>query len=279
MDPKAPYAARLTIAILMVCSVLICGPVFAQTTRAEHARSILQAGSKKVLQDTPPDLNGTWAQKQVHASLSKVPVVGDIRSTTTSVLLMRVTQDGRKLEMNVEACDVRIKSDVKQIKTLIPTAMVEALGVMKLTATLVPGNRYWRFEQDESVSVLGAKLKNPASDELPTWSRDYRVEDSDNDGNPGVTVRIDGIIDGAIYLVQRSITQLRGLVVAADHVRGKVDWDTEQTILGATTRLLENQPGTRPDPDSARSYFTMKRVGKTTTCNDLRKTSAKLFGP
>jgi len=214
---------------------------------------------------------------QVHASLSEIPVVGNIKSKTVSLLLMKIRQNSDELSLEIQPCDVSIDSDVKQVVTRVPRAMVQALGTSKVRATLARGNQYWRFEQQRNVSILGARLKNPSADMLPTWARDYRVVDADKDGNPGVTVEIDGMIEGAIYLVQRSITQLRGLVEDNDKVNGLVAWSTEQSILGATSRLLESQPATRPDPDSTRSYFQMRRVESTTTCSDLRKNAAKLF--
>ncbi len=272
-----------TLKLLVPLLVFFFTSADANAARAQQQRSQAAsspqtpAGSRKVPTPAPPDLSGTWAQLQVHASLSEIPVVGNIKSKTVSLLLMKIRQNSDELSLEIQPCDVSIDSDVKQVVTRVPRAMVQALGTSKVRATLARGNQHWRFEQQRHVSILGARLKNPSADMLPTWARDYRVVDADKDGNPGVTVEIDGMIEGAIYLVQRSITQLRGLVEDNDKVNGLVAWSTEQSILGATSRLLESQPATRPDPDSTRSYFQMRRVESTTTCSDLRKNAAKLF--
>ena len=59
------------------------------------------------------------------------------------------------------------------------------------------------WERAETVVVVGAELDDPRADELPTTAEDERVIDQDNDGNPGVTAHVDGLITADVYFVQR----------------------------------------------------------------------------
>lgn len=226
---------------------------------------------------SPPDLSGTWAQLQVQASVSSVPVVGEIRSQTRSLSLVSIRQDDRDLEVSVEACSIDINSDLEIVRTIIPDAMVAAVGTRTVKARLKPGNTYWRYEQQRDTSVLGAKLKDAENDSLPEWSRDFRVYDHDRDGNPGVTVNVDGMVSGSMYLVQRSSTKLRGIVKSRTKLEGMVTWNTEQNILGATSKLLKKSPEITPDPKLARSFFRMKRISSPTSCDALAEQAETLF--
>ncbi len=44
-----------------------------------------------------PTLAGTWAQMLVTTTSSRVPILGEVRSTTSALLLMNVSQDGDDL--------------------------------------------------------------------------------------------------------------------------------------------------------------------------------------
>ena len=65
------------------------------------------------------------------------------------------------------------------------------------------------------------------------------MRDDDHDGHPGVTVRIGGLIDGEVYLVQRGWSEFAGTAYDADTIRGDVRFDQDQEILGATRRAAE----------------------------------------
>jgi hypothetical protein len=110
-------------------------------------------------------------------------------------------------------------------------------------------------------------------DVLPTDREDPRVIDQDEDGQPGMTVRIRilSIIEGETYVVQRVRYRLEGAVLDSAVVRGTITWSTEQSSLGASTPLLTANTRSSPDPDPTRSVFAMVRIDETWSCDTLRQ--------
>ncbi|QED26997.1 hypothetical protein FRD01_07025 [Microvenator marinus] len=220
----------------------------------------------------PPSLDGEWALVQVQTSESRVPVVGAVISTTTSVLHVRMKQNGKNLKVASTPCAVQIKSEIDTVKTVIPQAFLDAVGTTNAVARIEEINGKWVFDQAPSVSVTGAVLKNNWRDPLPTSADDQRVFDADSDGRPGVSVLIRGLLDGSIFLVQRSWTALRGVLSSKDQIAGTVRWNTEQKVLDATSMFLKSEPETRPHPDKERSRFVARRIPTGTQCSEIVKT-------
>ena len=227
-------------------------------------------------QEPLPDLSGQWAQLQVTTSISKIPVVGEVVSTTSSLLILSVEQTGEKLSIKEQICDIKIESTAKRVQTLIPPAFIKAASGTQRTATLSRAGQTIRYEQDPKVVVLGAKLKNPR-DALPEDDDDPRVVDADKDGKPGLTVLVRGIVDGEVYVAQRGWNKLTG-ELRGDLISGKVEWGSEQTTLDATSMLLKSSPTSRPDPRASVNYFRMKRLDGAVTCAQLKANQAALVG-
>jgi len=141
------------------------------------------------------------------------------------------------------------------------------------SAILVEQTGSLHFESSTYVEVRGALLEDPVSDPLPTDPEDPRVIDQDEDGEPGMTVRITllGILEGETYVVQRMSYRLSGVVVGSDRIEGTIEWSDEQTVLGATNPLLKAETVGTLDPDPAAHRFVMVRVDETWTCETLRE--------
>lgn len=225
----------------------------------------------------PPEMGGVWVQKQVQTSVAKIPVIGDIESKTVSYLRMNVSQQGDSVTIEAEPCWVKIDSEIEQVKTVIPAEMLDAIGRYQLRGKIRANGDEWEFYQPPTVSVLGAKLGKAWTDRLPVDPKDPKVIDADKDGKPGVTVRVFGIMDGEIYLVQRSWSELKGTFLSDDKVRGLVRWRTTQSILDATRGPLKDDPGAKPHPDARKSTFELTRVDQKTTCQDVIINRKKLF--
>jgi len=219
----------------------------------------------------PPNLEGEWAQIQVHASQSSLPVVGRINSTTTSYLHLRVRQQGNTLRLAITPCAVQVDTGVSTVRTIIPQAFLDAIGTTHTIARLEKVGQNWVWDQAPTISVTGAVLDNLWRDVLPESEDDPRVFDADSDGRPGVTVHIRGLIEGSIFLVQRSWTALKG-EVNGDTITGLVRWNTSQKVLGATSIFLRSETETRPHPDPQKSHFFMRRITTGTQCADIVKT-------
>ncbi len=224
------------------------------------------------------DLSGVWVQKMVLTAVSKPPVVSKVTTETITYLRIEIEQkSAADIRMTATVCDVDINSDFKRLRTIVSSGFIKALGTTLRTAKIVQSDGKSFLEVAQNVQVIGAALREPGSEILPTQSDDFRVTDQDKDGKPGVTVRIEGLINGDIYVVQRGKDSYRGLIDANDLIRGEVRWENEQVVLGSTSMFLGNVPPTWVHKDPARSYFEMKRLKENLSCAQIKANKDKLF--
>ncbi len=228
---------------------------------------LLGSTGKAQAQD-PPNIEGVWAQKQVQAAVSKLPILGSVQSYTTSLLHVRLRQTGTQIKVAITPCEVKIDSSVSSVRTLIPQAFLDAIGTTHANAKLVYKDGVWIYDQAPNLSMSGAVLTNAWRDPLPETMDDPRVFDADNDGKPGVTVHVRGLVDGSIYMVQRSWNALKG-EVKGTRIEGLMRWQTTQNVIGASSILLKSNLETRVDPDASKSYFVSKRIDASTQCADI----------
>ena len=221
-------------------------------------------------------LVGRWAQLQVQSAKSEVPFVGEVTATTTTLLLVDLRAgEGGALTLRQSICDVTLDSGTALVSTVLPDATVAAIAPIERPVTFSAA--------DSSVSfvglteVWGATLASPETEALPTDKSDPRVVDHEGDGKPGMTVRISGLLDGEIYLVQRGRTTLTGAFDGQDRVDGLIAWTQEQSILDTDNPLLKTPIPTTVDPDPTRSYFRTTRVSSAATCAEVSADAATLF--
>ena len=232
-------------------------------------------------QDLPPfDLTGTWAVMQVTSDIVVYPFVGEKTRTTTLILLVEMRQTGTEVQVFETHCLVDTDDGTTMVVTEIPEAFLRSLGVVKRTAALEPAADGWRFVEPWPTEVYGARLADPLNDPLPTAADDPRVFDQDEDGQPGITVRVAilGLIAGEVYVVQRLSKLLEGQVVTSDLIRGLITWTNEQVTVGASSSFLATGGNAEVDPVRERSYFVAIRVPAGTSCDDLKESWRALFG-
>ncbi len=222
-----------------------------------------------------PDLNGTWAQLQVTTSVSEIPIVGDVIGTTKSLLIVKVEQDGGDLKLKETICDIEITSTASRVDTIIPRAFQKAASGTRRVARVWYEDGELQFQEKPKTVVLGAKL-DKISDALPEDEDDERIVDSDKDGHPGLTVKVRGIIDGEIYVVQRGWNKLRGKF-DGEMFQGKVTWKSDQKVVDASRMLLNSNTTSKPHGNASKNYFKMKRIDASTSCADLRKSYTRLL--
>ena len=258
---------KLLLALVVVAgTILFSAPATTQTTE--------QASSS----DTYPDLSGTWAQKVVNTSVSRIPVVGRVTSVSTAYLLVDIDQNGDQLELESQACDLQLDSSQEAVRTIVPPRFVRAMSEQTRTARLLRDGNEVEFVAPRKTTTLGVRLRNPSHERLPTEPDDARVIDQDQDGHPGVTLYLRGLVNAELYVVQRGWDALRGEVGGDSRIDGLVTWNTEQEVLGSTNIFARSPPDSSPHPDRDRSYFRTTRVDGSTTCSDLLSRRSQLFG-
>ena len=223
-----------------------------------------------------PDLEGVWAQKLVTTAVSKVPLIGEIISQTVTLQRVTIAQSGTELVLDAQTCDVQLESNQSSLATHIPRRFVDAIDAPPRKAYLRKRKGGYYLLAPGRTKTLGVKLAGD-SDKLPTEASDPRVFDQDEDGHPGMTVRVSGFIDGKLYMLQKSWDRLWGKLLEGDRIAGRVKWKAQQVVLDSTSSLLGSPPDSKPHADPKQSYFRMTRVDAHTSCNDIRKNKKTLF--
>lgn len=223
-----------------------------------------------------PDIDGTWGQVFVTTTETRVPVLGTIRSVTTALLLMEVTQDDDLAHISRSVCAIDVDSGTAVVNTIIPAAFVRAIPESRSTVQLVERDSAWALSGWSLTEVVGMSLDQPSSEILPTSADDPRVTDADGDGNPGCTVLVRGIVRGEVYVAQRGISTLSTTVVDENTIDGEVNWSAEQVVLGASNRMLQGESNARPS--NRGNYFSSRRVTDGMDCTELRSRSEELLG-
>ncbi|MBN1945789.1 MAG: hypothetical protein JW797_08930 [Bradymonadales bacterium] len=245
------------------------------TGESAEATAMTQIEGEPV--DLPFDLSGTWALREVSSTLSRVPIIGDLETTTTSILQVEIRQNQNRLSMVTQTCSLEAVNDSDTSRLLFPPAFMAAMVASERQAIVEPTESGYRFRQVRHSRLLGANLDDPVNDPLPTDKRDPRVTDNDGDGHPGVTVRIEGLVDGDVYLVQRNWNELCGDVTSPDRVEGYLWWGSRQSILDASNFLLKRSAESIPNPDWERNRFLMCRVQPGLSCEEIVSDPAALF--
>jgi len=221
--------------------------------------------------DLPPDLTGTWALEVVIGTTTKAPIIGETDSTSKTRLLVHVTANADASTpawtQSQQVCRTWMEGGSKLAKTVLPPAWIDVMPPRSYALVLAADADGWTYAADTGLQVIGYDETRGA---LPTRGTDANVLDADKDGRPGATVRLEvpGFGAGEIYIAQRGHSRLAGRVVSADRIEGSVlVVEMSQATLGASHRVFDFTPDTRPDP--ARSSFAMWRVEPGSGCAGL----------
>lgn len=197
---------------------------------------------------------------------------------TTSYLRVEWVREGLDVRWTEQLCDISA-TEAHGALTSFPWAFVSSMPERERFATLSEAEVGATFDTDPYLSLDGVELSDPWTDALPSSAGDSRVFDQDSDGEAGLTIHVDaGIVAGDIYVVQRTEYQMEGLVVGQDRIEAYLDYDADQSILGASNGVLtmvEVEP--QPNPDSTASYVIFQQVDDDTTCADIRSAGESLF--
>ena len=265
--------------------LLVVGFAFACPS---NGQALSETISPEVQKDL--DLSGVWAMVQINSEIVQIPIVGERTRTTTTRLRLIIERSDDAFSVLEIHCTTNIDDGTMMVETTIPDAFLHSLGVTERTARLEFASDVNQPTDDHSsiprivfpwtTQVLGARLKDPENEALPTDVADPRVFDQDNDGHPGMTVRVEimGLIRGEVYVVQRNRNRLVGTVVSPGFIQGTIEWETEQVVLGASSPFLESEGQGIPDPDPKRNFFLAKRIDPALDCADIQQMDLLLLG-
>ena len=125
------------------------------------------------------------------------------------------------------------------------------------------------------VETRGVVLDDPLNDPVPDRSDflqnpdDPRFWDQDQDGKPGITMLMDGMMRGEIYHVQRITAKPNGTLIDKDHIRGLCTVTTEMEYLDASNPDLLADIDFLVHEEADRTFFRLMRMPDDTSCADL----------
>ena len=181
-----------------------------------------------------------WAGHHVQLGSRDLPFRGKTQTRTDTYVLSRVRRVGDKLVMTERACAVNF-------------AKVGGVKVW-MDATALPASTFTLHEADDGwVGTSHVK-----------WAR----EDVDDDGEPGMTVHVDGVCSGQLHVANDSLTMATADVDDGS-IRGKARVTISQRILGANGKCLEWMAKDTAEVVSAR--FSYVPVSEETTCESLTR--------
>lgn len=216
--------------------------------------------------DDPIDLSGTWQIDYLSTAETKIPIVGSFDTTTRATLVAEMEQRGTDLEIVTRVCSLELSSDMPLAQPVAPPAFGESLPAVERRGELRQRDGDWQIRIFPTWETAGVRLEDPENEELPDDADDPRVFDQEGDGNPGATILVEGILDAEIYIVQRSWDSWRGQVRNENLIEGGLRWFTEQSVIGATHRLVRRQPKATPHPDQSKNIFRMTRRDDSPPC-------------
>lgn len=212
------------------------------------------------------DLSGTWVAQVTGSQIVNAPIVGAIANQNVFYLLVTISQNGPAVAVNGHYCDrAQINAPGTMVPVVIPDAWAHTEKVVSRAGTFAPGADGYSILSLPPVSEIAGAVLNSPSDPLPTTADDPRVIDEDNDGHPGITVRLSGqSFAGSLYSVQRQTTSIQAIAVAADRLEGTLHFDSQQVVLASdppTIATLYAQSTTSPDFVICNSGVVLVRVG------------------
>lgn len=226
--------------------------------------------------DVAAQLVGVWAMKSRVAVKQTVPILGMMDSATTAWGLASIEADGDALVIKELGCHVEVDPS-PSATTVIPDAVPQSVAPQPVPLHAWKDGPSVQFVRMPKAFGVGVTLADPETDTLPTKADDPRIVDTDKDGHPGVTVKVMGLASGDIYTVQRQKTAYYGALDGSGKLVGRA-WDrSEQSVIGATTPLLNQQVKSSQDPDASKSTVTMVKVDSSYDCKKLIAEKQKLL--
>ena len=203
-------------------------------------------------------LNGRWAVELTTPQVVSNPVLGDDTRTRMTFFVLALSDFGQPTAAaQVTLCAVRAEP-FAGITTTYPAAAIS--GAVPYSALEVLAD-VDGFEIAGLGYLLGWTSEMPRLGDVPVESDDPAVRDSDNDGNPGVTLQVTGDEVGQIYVASRTEIALDGRLTAPDTVAGTSQLTQEQQIVGASDNAITREETTfAQNADANTNTFRMLRL-------------------
>lgn len=221
------------------------------------------------------DLTGTWGFFGKY--FSNVQGVSGSQ-ITRSFYLQEYTQNGEDLTATETLCTIEIDAPESGTTIRLGPGFAAAQPQVDRTGTLVDNGGSYTYALDLVYIARGVNLTDLETEDLPTDPADPRVVDADNDGNPGLTLLLDGLLAGQLFEVQRDFNEYNGTQTSADRIEGLSTWGSELSYIGSEPDFLLTLVGDAlPDSDPNKHTFEIVRLPAGSDCSYLLENRCSLF--
>ena len=224
----------------------------------------------------PGALAGTFALKMQITTVTDLPIIGEVvGGGDTFVLVTRSYDSGTQSYAQInQVCGGVIRSETST--STMPDSTWRAVPAAAPRSLEIRDEDGYFFV-DGHLELWGlANLDDPwedriAQDEIEATEEPYRsqIVDMDQDAHPGVSIAVDGLVSGDFYFVQRKISDIKGVVLSADHIVGLNTTSFEQTIIGADPGPVQQGFPQNKHPDPKQSWTEEIRLDDDGDCDDV----------
>ncbi len=222
------------------------------------------------------ELTGRFAYRELRTLLVSLPGYAEpLPTAIENILLVDQVQSGADVTLTSTFCSHTIEDEKLPAHITVPATFVASLPPFTREGTISATGDY---DLPTFFRLEGVNLTNVEAEALPETSDDARVYDQDNDGKPGLTLIVTGLVDGEMYVIERSSTALSGKAISSDVVEGALTVSSEQVVLGSDPTNLKDltKPGVA-DPTECASYFRMVRIADDADCAFVTANKGTLF--
>lgn len=154
---------------------------------------------------------------------------------TTAGGIVSVTQDGETVQFTVKMC-YAIPPEIEGEQPVIPDAVVANVEPFVLSGSI----RGSSLQLQPAALVLGANLRQPLTDPLPTSGGDSRVVDMDSDGEPGITIDYPSAIGNIeIYAAAKFTFSVSAEVADPAAFQGESEAELVTQVFGDSSFLID----------------------------------------
>jgi hypothetical protein len=275
--PTSVRAALCAVAPLVFAALPGCGDDGSPTDTTDADVSEIETSPDSTdSADTSPmtgDIDGTWAMVETQTAL--VEVLGAVMEQRSVSYYRAVIANG---VLTVGLCDWKTEDDTKAYTTTMRPSLLEVLDSFERDITVTANGAGFDIATTQGVVTRGVNLTAAMTDTMPSDDTDSRVFDQDDDEHPGISLVIQGFLQGELYVIHRHKASLTGSLESDTRISGRTAWTTDQVILGSTPESLAAQdpkPQTHPDPN--KSTFVMVKAIGGDDCAALNAKRSTLF--
>lgn len=197
-------------------------------------------------------MTGTWLR--VHEASS---CVLNQEQVSTAFYIVEIEEGGAALRERPRLCRLEM-SEVLGFRPVASRAVLESIEFAEvdfgLVSRLVEGGAY---SSATEVGLWGVELEDSLRDPIPPTGESEGVIDGEGDGNPGVSLQLEG--SGCErYMGQRQVVRYSGSFVAPNEIRGTSGTRTDIVVYGASAAICQLAPPVVPNDEF--SEFRLVRI-------------------